>query len=49
MKTLSTYKAEYKKAKTSKGKTSAYNRAMLNLSHEDKKKFTKWQVAEMNK
>ncbi len=49
MKTLSTFKAEYKKAKTQKGKTSTMNRAMLNLSHDDQQKFVKWQSEEMNK
>lgn len=49
MKTLSNYKAEYKKAKTQKGKQSAMNRAMLNLSYDDKREFMKWQVSEMNK
>ncbi len=49
MKTLSQYKQQYKKAKTQKGKTSAMNGAMLNLSHSDKQLFYKWQVEEMNK
>lgn len=48
-KTLATYKREYKAAKTQKGKKSAMNRAMLNLSHSDKQDFAKWQVKEMNK
>jgi len=49
MKTLATYKAEYKKAKTQKGRQSAMNRAMQNLSHEDQQIFYKWQVETMNK
>lgn len=49
MKTLSTHKSEYKRAKTQAGKKSAMNRAMMNLSHEDQQKFAKWQVEEMNK
>jgi hypothetical protein len=48
MKTLSNYKSEYKKAKTSKGKTSAFNRAMLNLNQDDQQLFVKWQVDHMN-
>jgi hypothetical protein len=47
MKNLSAYKAAYKAAKTSKGRTSAFNRAMLNLSNEDQRTFVKWQVGEM--
>ena len=45
---LSVAKAAYKKAKTSKGKTSAFNKAMLNLSYDDKQAFVKWQVEFMN-
>ena len=48
MKTLATYKAEYRKAKTQKGRQSAMNRAMLNLSYDEKQSFVKWQIAEMN-
>jgi len=49
MKTLSTYKSEYKKAKTQKCKSSAINRAMLNLPYDDKQSFMKWQTEDMNK
>ena len=48
MKTLATYKAAYTKAKTQKGRQSAMNRAMLNLSYDDKQAFYKWQVEKMN-
>lgn len=48
MKTLATYKREYLKAKTHKGKQSAMNRAMLNLDHAEREMFYKWQVATMN-
>ena len=48
MKTLATYKSEYKKAKTQAGKSSAMNRAMLNLSYSDQQLFVKWQNNEMN-
>jgi len=44
MKTLATYKREYLKAKTQKGKQSAMNRAMLNLNYEDKKLFMSFQI-----
>lgn len=43
MKTLSQYKSEYKKRKTAKGRTSVFNKAMLNLSHQDQQEFIKWQ------
>jgi hypothetical protein len=46
---ISTYKAAYKRAKTSKGRTLVYNRAMLNLGYEAKVRFSKWQIIEMNK
>lgn len=49
MKTLSNYKASYKRAKTSKGKTSVFNKAVLNLSHKDQQKFFAWQAEYMNK
>ena len=48
MKTLATYKAEYSRAKTQKGRQSAMNRAMLNLSYDNKQSFYKWQVEQMN-
>lgn len=48
MKTLSDYKRQYKKAKTSKGKTSEMNKAMLNLSFADQQAFMKWQTEQMN-
>lgn len=49
MKKLSDYKKKYKRAKTQKGKTLAMNRAMLNLSYDDKELFVKWQNEIMNK
>jgi hypothetical protein len=49
MKTLSNYKAAYKKAKTQKGRQSAMNSAMLNLSHSDQQMFIDFQVDQMNK
>ena len=48
MKTLENYKKEYKNAKTQKGKSSAFNRAMNNLSYIDKQNFYEWQVKLMN-
>jgi hypothetical protein len=48
MKTLATYKAEYRKAKTQKGKQSIFNKAMLNLSFDDQQLFVKFQVDNMN-
>lgn len=48
MKTLSYYKSLYKKAKTHKGKESAMNSAVLNLSYSDKETFIKWQIKTMN-
>ena len=47
--TLSNAKAAYKAAKTQKGKQSAFNKAMLNLSESDKHIFVAWQVELMNK
>ncbi len=47
MKTLSTYKREYNRAKTQKGKQSAFNRAMLNLPYTQREIFYKWQVNKM--
>lgn len=49
MKTLSYYKSLYKRAKTHKGKQSAMNSAMLNLSHNDQQLFIKFQVATLLK
>ena len=47
MKTLATYKREYQKAKTQKGRSSAMNRAMLNLNYADQQAFMSWQIVEM--
>ncbi len=47
MKTLSYYKARYKKAKSGKTKAKVMNGAM-NLSHENQQKFISWQVKFMN-
>lgn len=44
MKTLAKYKSDYASRKTSKGKNSVANKAMLNLSHSDKQLFIKWQT-----
>lgn len=49
MKTLSYYKARYKRAKNQKTKQRIFNIAMLNLSYCDAQEFIKWQVTEMNK
>jgi hypothetical protein len=49
MKNLSQYKASYKKSKTQATKQRIMNAAMLNLPHEDQKKFMRFQVKEMNK
>lgn len=48
MKTLKFYMRIYAKAKTHKGKQSAMNKAMLNLSHFDQQKFITWQIERMN-
>jgi hypothetical protein len=48
MKTLNTYKNQYLKAKTQKGKKIAMNKAMLNLSYSDQQEFIKWQTNQMN-
>lgn len=43
MKTLSYYKARYRKAKTGETKAKVMNGAM-NLSYKDQQKFISWQV-----
>jgi len=47
MKTITSYKSDYKKRVTQKGKQSVMNRAILNLSYDDKQKFIKWQINRM--
>ena len=47
MKTLSDYKARYRKAVKLETKAKVINRAMLNLSYEDQQKFISWQVSYM--
>ena len=44
MKKVSYFKSRYKRAKTSKGRTSVMNRAMLNLTYSEQQKFVAWQV-----
>ena len=45
MKTLTYFKSAYAKAKTSTGRTAAFNKAYLNLTEPDFKLFLKWQVS----
>ncbi len=47
MKTLLQYKQRYERARTSKGRTTAMNSAMLNLNHAEKQEFMNWQVKQM--
>jgi hypothetical protein len=44
MKTLLSYKKAYLNAKTQKGKTSIFNKAILNLNENDKNRFIKWHL-----
>jgi len=48
MRTLSYYKSLYKRAKTSKGKQSSMNSAMLNLKYSDQQMFLKFQLSTLN-
>lgn len=45
MKTLSQYKAAYKRAKRSETRNKAFNSAMLNLDYYEQKEFLKWQLS----
>ncbi len=47
MKTLSYYKSRYRNAKTGETKAKIMN-GVMNLLHEDQKKFIEWQIKFMN-